>query len=29
MKLWPFRIEAGSDNKPTIVVNHKGEDKKF
>ena len=29
VKLWPFKVEAGSDDKPTIVVNHKGEQKKF
>jgi len=28
-KLWPFKVEAGPDDKPTIVVNHKGEKKKF
>jgi len=28
-KLWPFKVEAGSDDKPTIVVQHKGEQKKF
>jgi len=28
-KLWPFKVEAGSDDKPTIVVQHKGESKKF
>ena len=29
VKLWPFTVEAGSDDKPTIVVKHKGEQKKF
>ena len=29
MKLWPFKIEGGSDGKPLIVVKHKGEVKKF
>jgi L1 cell adhesion molecule like protein len=29
MKLWPFKIEAGSDDKPMIVVKYKGETKKF
>merc|ERR1711975_34092 len=28
-KLWPFKVEAGPDDKPTIIVNHKGEKKKF
>jgi heat shock 70kDa protein 1/2/6/8 len=26
---WPFKVEAGADNKPVIVVKHKGEVKKF
>jgi L1 cell adhesion molecule like protein len=29
IKLWPFKVESGSDDKPTIVVQHKGEQKKF
>lgn len=29
MTHWPFKVEAGSDNKPVIVVKHKGEFKKF
>jgi len=29
MKLWPFKVEAGIDNKPIISVKHKGEVKKF
>ena len=29
MKLWPFTVEAGPDDKPVIVVKFKGENKKF
>ncbi|KAL4509170.1 hypothetical protein ABPG72_018101 [Tetrahymena utriculariae] len=29
IKLWPFKVEAGPDDKPKIVVKHKGEVKKF
>jgi heat shock protein 1/8 len=29
MKLWPFKVEAGVDDKPTIVVKFKNETKKF
>jgi heat shock 70kDa protein 1/2/6/8 len=29
MKLWPFKVEAGPENKPLIVVKYKGETKKF
>jgi L1 cell adhesion molecule like protein len=29
MKLWPFQVEAGPDDKPRIVVKFKGETKKF
>lgn len=29
MKLWPFKVESGVDDKPKIVVKHKGETKKF
>ena len=29
MKHWPFKVEAGPDNKPQIVVKYKGEAKKF
>lgn len=29
MKHWPFKVEAGADNKPVIVVKYKGEQKKF
>ena len=29
MKHWPFKVEAGNDNKPVITVKHKGENKKF
>jgi len=28
-KLWPFKVEAGPDDKPVIVVKYKGENKKF
>ena len=28
-KLWPFKVEAGVDDKPVIAVQHKGETKKF
>merc|ERR1719261_2473119 len=29
MKLWPFKCVAGSGDKPMIVVNFQGEEKKF
>jgi len=29
IKLWPFKVEAGTDDKPVIVVKFKGENKKF
>lgn len=29
MTLWPFKVEAGHDDKPMIVVKYKGEVKKF
>lgn len=29
MKLWPFAVEAGAEDKPMIVVKFKGETKKF
>jgi heat shock protein 1/8 len=29
MKLWPFKVEAGPDDKPKMVVKFKGETKKF
>lgn len=29
MKLWPFKLESGADDKPVIVVKYKGEIKKF
>ncbi|CAD8103109.1 unnamed protein product [Paramecium sonneborni] len=29
IKLWPFKVEAGADDKPLIVVKFKGETKKF
>jgi len=29
MKLWPFKVEAGPEDKPMIVVKYKGETKKF
>jgi L1 cell adhesion molecule like protein len=29
MKLWPFDVESGQDEKPMIVVDYKGEKKKF
>jgi len=29
MKHWPFRVVSGADNKPQILVNFKGEEKKF
>ena len=29
MKLWPFKVESGPDDKPLIVVKSKGEGKKF
>uniref|UniRef100_A0A7S3IKP8 Heat shock protein 70 n=1 Tax=Strombidium inclinatum TaxID=197538 RepID=A0A7S3IKP8_9SPIT len=28
-KLWPFKVESGADEKPMIVVQYKGETKKF
>jgi len=28
-KLWPFKVEAGDDERPMIVVEFKGEEKKF
>ena len=28
-KLWPFKVESGLDGKPMIVVQYKGEQKKF
>ena len=28
-KLWPFTVESGPDGKPSIVVKHKGENKRF
>ncbi|XP_073126972.1 heat shock cognate 70 kDa protein-like isoform X1 [Henckelia pumila] len=28
-ELWPFKVIAGPDDKPMIVVNYKGEEKKF
>jgi len=28
-KLWPFKVESGADDKPMIVVQYKGETKKF
>jgi len=28
-KLWPFKVEAGPEDKPMIVVQYKGETKKF
>merc|ERR1712072_564585 len=28
-KLWPFKVESGSGDKPMIVVDYQGEDKKF
>ncbi|AES78192.1 putative Heat shock protein 70 family [Medicago truncatula] len=27
--LWPFKVIAGTNDKPTIVVNYKGEEKRF
>lgn len=27
--MWPFKVEAGSDDKPMIVVKYKGDTKKF
>ena len=27
--LWPFKVVAGSDDKPEIIVKHKGEEKRF
>jgi len=27
--LWPFKVTAGANDKPTIVVNYKGEEKRF
>ena len=29
IKLWPFKVESGAAEKPMIVVNFKGEEKKF
>ncbi|NP_001304254.1 heat shock cognate 70 kDa protein 2 [Vigna radiata] len=29
IKLWPFKVIAGPADKPTIVVNYKGEEKQF
>ncbi|KAM3141520.1 70-kilodalton heat shock protein [Paramecium bursaria] len=29
IKLWPFKVEAGPEDKPLIVVKHKGETKRF
>ncbi|XP_076943592.1 heat shock 70 kDa protein-like [Bidens hawaiensis] len=29
MKLWPFKVVAGTGDKPMIVVNYKGESKQF
>lgn len=29
MKLWPFKVEAGQNDKPVICVKYKGETKKF
>lgn len=29
VKLWPFKVESGPNEKPMIVVNFKGEQKKF
>ncbi|KAK9734835.1 hypothetical protein RND81_04G166300 [Saponaria officinalis] len=29
MKLWPFKVIRGPDDKPMIVVSYKGEDKQF
>jgi L1 cell adhesion molecule like protein len=29
MKMWPFKVESGPDDKPVIVVKFKGETKKF
>ncbi|XP_030931625.1 heat shock cognate 70 kDa protein-like [Quercus lobata] len=29
IKLWPFKVICGLDDKPMIVVNYKGEEKKF
>lgn len=29
MKLWPFKVESGADDKPRIIVQFKGESKKF
>nr|XP_043635164.1 heat shock cognate 70 kDa protein 2-like [Erigeron canadensis] len=29
MKLWPFKVIPGPDNKPLIVVTYKGEEKQF
>ena len=29
MKLWPFKVESGVEDKPMCVVKYKGEIKKF
>jgi L1 cell adhesion molecule like protein len=29
MKHWPFKVEQGSGDKPIIIVDYKGEAKKF
>ena len=29
MKLWPFKVESGSDNKPNVVVDVDGKETRF
>jgi L1 cell adhesion molecule like protein len=29
LKHWPFKVEAGPNDKPMIIVQYKGETKKF
>ena len=29
IKSWPFKVEAGENDKPIIVVQHQGKEKKF
>merc|ERR1711937_17439 len=29
IKLWPFKVESGAGDKPMIIVNYQGEEKKF
>ena len=29
IKLWPFKVVAGHEDRPTIIVQHKGEERQF